>query len=149
MSTQVNSVSCDPAGGCVAGGSYQSRLGERAFVAVERNGSWGTATRVPGLAALNSGGKLSTILSVSCAPAGTCAAGGFYTDGSHHRQGFVTTEDNGVWRRPIPMPGLAALNRGGFAQVGSLSCPTRGSCAVGGGYTDSSGHHQGFVTRAR
>jgi hypothetical protein len=147
--TEVSSVSCASAGSCVAGGDYQGSHGLRGFVAAERNGRWSTATGVPGLAALNKGGGQTMVLSVSCAPAGSCAAGGFYTDRSHHRQGFVATEDNGVWDTPIPMPGLAALNKGGSAEVGSLSCPSPGNCAAGGAYTDRSGHHQGFVTQAR
>jgi hypothetical protein len=46
--------------------------------------------------------------------------GGYYADRSHRRQGFVATEDNGKWTRPIPLPGLAAVNKGGFAQILSL-----------------------------
>jgi hypothetical protein len=31
------------------------------------------------------------VVSVSCAPAGACVAGGYYTDRSGHAQGFVVT----------------------------------------------------------
>jgi hypothetical protein len=49
---EVSSVSCGSAGSCAAGGFYSDRHGHRqGFVAVERNGRWGTATGVPGLAA--------------------------------------------------------------------------------------------------
>ena len=41
-------------------------------------GSWGQAVEVPGLAALNTGGQ-ANVNSVSCASAGNCAAGGYYT----------------------------------------------------------------------
>jgi hypothetical protein len=61
----------------------------------------------------------------------------------------VASEDNGVWGRPIQLPGLAALNKGGSAVVGSLSCPSPGTCAAAGAYTDRSGHRQGFVTQGR
>jgi hypothetical protein len=50
---------------------------------------------------------------------------------------------------PIPLPGLAALNKGGFAEVSSLSCPPPGNCTAAGIYTSRSGHHRGFVTQAR
>ena len=147
---QVNSVSCASAGNCVAGGYYKgSHGGLRAFAAVERNGRWGLAIPVPGLAALNKGGEQTQVLTVSCAPAGSCAAGGFYYDRSRHRQGFVTTEDNGAWDTPIPLPGLTALNKGGSAQVSSLSCPSPGTCAAAGYYADRSGRYHGFVTQAR
>jgi hypothetical protein len=55
------------------------------------NGTWRTAIRVPGTATLNSGGAAWTV-SVSCASAGNCSAGGGYTDSSGHRQAFVVTQ---------------------------------------------------------
>ena len=58
--------------------------------AVRAPGSWGRAVEVPGLAALNKDG-LAFISSVSCASAGSCAAGGAYTDGHHRSQGFVVS----------------------------------------------------------
>ena len=88
---EVNSVSCASAGSCAAGGDYADRRGQQGFVAVERNGRWGTATEVPGLAALNKGGG-AAVNSVSCAPAGSCAAGGDYTDRHGHDQGFVVSQ---------------------------------------------------------
>jgi hypothetical protein len=144
----VNWVSCGSAGNCAAGGAYAGGLGRlHGFVAVERNGVWGTAIQVPGLAALNKRGD-AFVTSVSCASAGNCAAGGYYSDRSHHRQGFVDVERNGVWGTAIRVPGLRVLNAGGSAEVGSLSCPAPGSCAAGGFYTGRSGHRQGFVTQS-
>ena len=146
---QVSSVSCATPGNCAAGGYYQGSDGLRAFAAVERDGRWGTAIPVPGLAALNKDGGQTQVLTISCAPAGSCAAGGFYTGRHHREQGFVATEDNGTWDTPIPLPGLAALSKGGSAQVTSLSCPSPGTCAAAGTYTDRSGHRHGFVTQPR
>ena len=145
----VSSVSCGSPGNCLAGGSYQGRHGLQGFVAVERNGRWGKATRVPGLAALNKGGGQTQVLSVSCAPPGRCWVSGLYSGSSRHRQGFVASEDNGVWGKLIQLPGLPALNKGGAAEVDSISCPAPGTCAAGGADTDRSGHHQGFVTQGR
>ena len=51
-------------------------------------GTWGTAEQVPGTAALNAG-EFAATYAVSCAPAGHCSAGGFYTDRSGHQQAFV------------------------------------------------------------
>ena len=51
--------------------------------------------------------------SVSCATAGNCAAGGFYTDGSDKLQAFVVDETNGSWGNAIEVPGTATLNSGG------------------------------------
>jgi hypothetical protein len=146
---QVNGVSCASAGNCVAGGYYENHLGLRGFASVERNGRWGQATAVPGLAALAKRGGQTQVLAVSCARAGRCALGGSYIDRSGHRQGFVDTWRNGVWGTPVPVPGLPALNQGGSAGVGALSCPRPGTCAAGGFYTSRTGHIQGWVTQGQ
>ena len=136
------------------GGQLRGRRGytdrhrhELDFVVSERNGRWGTAIEVPGLGALNKGGR-AEVFAVSCGSAGSCAAGGGYTDRRGHGQGFVAGERNGVWGTAIEVPGLAALNTGGDAWVGSVSCASAGSCAAGGYYTDRRGQ-QGFVADER
>ena len=195
---EVASVSCGSAGSCAAGGYYRDRRGHRqGFVVVEKNGRWGRAIEVPGLAALNKGGN-AAVSSVSCGSAGGCAAGGYYRD-RHLRQGFVAVERDGRWGRAIEVPGLAALNtggdawfsrcraprraaarpagttgrprsssgvrgrraarplgpaievpglgalnKGGDAWSSSVSCASAGSCAAGGDYSDA-GSPQGFV----
>src|SRR5215470_9601522 len=142
---QILSVSCAAAGGCAAGGVYRGSSGHKqAFVVTEAGGRWHTAVEVPGTAALNKGG-VAQILSVSCAAAGSCAAGGFYADGSRRQQAFVVTETNGRWRKAIEVPGTAALNKGGNAQILSVSCAAPGSCAAGGFYADGSRRAQAFV----
>jgi hypothetical protein len=146
---QVNSISCTSAGRCVAAGYYTERHGRtQAFVAVERNGRWGQATTVPGLSALDQDGRPTTAWSVSCVPSGTCTIGGSYTDNSRRGQGFVTSEDNGRWGTPAPLPGLAALNTSGSAVVESVWCAPSGACTAGGAYTGHSRHLQGFVTQS-
>src|SRR5215468_8906630 len=107
-------------------------------------GGWDKAIEVPGTAALNTGGD-AAIESVSCPAAGSCAAGGFYIDGSGNEQAFVVTEANGRWRKAIEVPGMAALNAGGLAAIKSVSCTAAGSCAAGGSYLDGSGNFQAFV----
>ncbi|HEX9520759.1 MAG TPA: hypothetical protein VF940_31845 [Streptosporangiaceae bacterium] len=142
---EVFSVSCASAGNCAAGGLYTDGSGHvQAFVVSERNGTWGRAIEVPGSGALNAGGE-AVVRSVSCAPAGNCAAGGFYSDRSIHLQAFVVSERNGTWGKAIEVPGSGALNQGGEAVVGSVSCAPAGNCAAGGLYTDRSGHQQAFV----
>jgi hypothetical protein len=49
------------------------------------------AVEVPGLGTLNKGGD-AFVTSVSCAPAGTCAAGGHYAGRHDHSQGFVVSQ---------------------------------------------------------
>ncbi len=146
---QVNSVSCASAGNCAAGGFYENRsIQHEGFVADERDGSWGQAIEVPGLGALNKGafaGSGAEVTSVSCASPGNCAAGGDYTARHGRQQGFVAIERNGRWATAIEVPGLRILNKGGEAEVSSVSCGAPGSCAAGGFYTGSQGLSQGFV----
>jgi hypothetical protein len=142
---EIGSVSCGAAGNCSAGGYYTDGSGhQQVFVATETSGIWGTAKEVPGTAALNKGGA-AAITSVSCAAAGACSTGGFYFDGSGHQQAFVATETSGVWGTAKEVPGTAALNKGGVAEIGAVSCATAGNCSAGGYYTDGSGHLRVFA----
>jgi hypothetical protein len=116
--------------------------------AVPAAGLWGKAIEVPGLGSLNRYGY-AQVTSLSCASAGSCAAGGFYGDRSGGGQGFVAAERRGAWGRAIEVPGLGALNKGGDAGVESVSCASAGDCAAGGFYLDRSSHPQGFVAAER
>jgi hypothetical protein len=116
-------------------GYYTDRRGHsQAFVVAERNGRWDRAVQVPGTAALSTG-RNAGVVSLSCAPGGYCAAGGYYTDGSGHSQAFVVTRPKDRWRAAVEVPGSAALNTSGNAQVNSVSCPAAGECVAGGTYT--------------
>ncbi len=137
----VWSLSCGSAGNCAVAGDYYDGDGERpgqrqGFVANEEKGAWTPAIEVPGLGALNQGGTARAD-AVSCASAGNCTAGGYYTDSSFAGQGFVVTETNGVWGPAAGVPGLEALNNGTDqpeALVTSVSCATPGNCLAGGAY---------------
>jgi len=94
---------------------------------------WGSATRVPGTKAVAAGGY-ARVNSISCASAGECAAGGDYLDHHLHFQAFVVSEHGGVWGNAIEVPGLAALNVRGDAEVNSISCGSPGNCSAGGYY---------------
>ncbi|HEY1919204.1 MAG TPA: hypothetical protein VGH27_26845 [Streptosporangiaceae bacterium] len=50
-------------------------------------GTWGRAQELPGTAALNTG-RYASVHSVSCAPAGGCSAGGYYSS-SGDQQAFT------------------------------------------------------------
>jgi hypothetical protein len=141
----LDSVACAAAGSCSAGGVYTDSSNHgQVFVVNETGGTWGTAKEVPGTAALNKDGN-ARINSVGCGSAGSCSAGGQYTDSSGHIQAFVVGETSGSWGTAKEVPGTAALNKGGDAAINSLSCAAAASCSAGGQYTDSSGHIQAFV----
>jgi len=98
---------------------------------------WGQAREVPGTGALNKAGY-AQITSVSCASAGNCSAGGFYSDRhgqySPTSQPFVVSEVRGRWRKAEEVPGTAALNKSGHAAITSVSCASAGNCSAGGYY---------------
>ncbi len=142
---EVESLSCASAGNCAAGGYYTDASRQlQAFVVSESDSAWGRAQEVPGFAALNIGGR-AQISSVSCASAGNCAAGGYYTDASRQLQAFVVSESDSAWGRAQEVPRIAALNIGGRAEINSVSCASAGNCAAGGFYTDESHGSQAFV----
>lgn len=145
---KVTTLSCGSAGNCEAGGSYVSGTTSatrrrEAFVVSEKNGVWHNAIKVPGTASLNTGGS-AELNSVSCASAGNCSAGGWYTDGSRHLEAFVVSKKNGSWGKAIKVPGTGTL-KAHSAWVNSVSCATAGNCVAGGYYMDGKNHQQAFV----
>jgi len=142
---RVNSVSCRAAGFCTAGGFYTDASGAaQAFVANETDGTWRSAEKVPGTANLNHGGN-GEVLTVSCGSPGNCGAGGLYTDSAGNQEAFVASLVNGTWSKAREVPGTSSLNKGGSAQLSTLSCSSAGNCGGGGYYVDGSGSGQAFV----
>ena len=143
LGAQLDSVSCGLAGNCAAGGYYTDASGHIvAFVVSETKGTWGAAEQVPGTA--NQAGFAQT-LSMSCASAGNCSAGGNYADSSGKGQAFVVSEIHGTWGTSEEVPGTATLNKGGSATTRSVSCGAAGNCAAVGSYNAGAGHTQAFV----
>jgi hypothetical protein len=57
----------------------------------------------------------------------------------------VASETNRTWHAAIEVPGTAALNKGGFATVSSVSCASAGNCLAGGSYFAAEADIQAFV----
>jgi hypothetical protein len=143
------SVSCSSPGNCTVGGEYGGGDDSlNGFLAIERGGSWAKATAVPGLDQLDTGQGDASIVSVSCVSTGYCAAAGFYTTRADAQLGFVIDRQHGRWGEAIASPGLAALNKGGDAELNSVSCVTAGNCVIGGDWLHD-GAAQGFVVSQR
>lgn len=145
----ITSLSCGAGGDCATGGSaVDAAHATQAFLATSTGGLWHKAKAVPGLQALNRGGY-AAVSAVSCASATSCSAGGLYSDGSGRQQAFVVDEVDGSWHKAEQVPGLAALNAGGYAQVSSLSCTSPGYCAAGGLYSDGGFNAVPFVVNEK
>jgi hypothetical protein len=137
-------VACASAGNCAAGGFIADHSGAavQPFVMDEKNGAWGLAQLVPGLAGLKASGG--TTQAISCASPGNCGAVGTYTDASANSQVFVVDERNGTWRTALPVPEMSMLKAtSSFAH--SVSCASPGNCTVGGTYTDEQKKEQVFI----
>jgi hypothetical protein len=118
----------------------------RAGAAPAANGHWGTAEQMPGIAALNTG-DYAVVNAISCASPGDCSAVGRYNVSSStvDQQAFVASQAHGVWGKAEEVPGTPALNKGGFANVFAVSCPSAGNCGAGGFYAGRAGYEQALV----
>ena len=146
---EVTSLSCTSLGTCVAGGFYtDAKGGRQAFVDTEAFGDWGPMLELAG--SLNKGSN-AQVNHVSCGVSATsvsviaCAAVGVYAPSNGHGQAFTATLANGKWGGAAAVPGVTALDKGGFALLSSVSCPTAGNCSAGGSYAASASSTQPFV----
>jgi hypothetical protein len=140
---QVNFVSCGAPGDCAAGGQFQDARGRvHSLVVNEVNGAWGTASELPGETTFTNDGNMG-IESVSCAAAGKCSAGGFFTKNSGRIQAFVADGGSGSWGGPQALK-ISVLTAIGSA-IQSVSCPSPGDCAGAGQYFDPLQNSQALV----
>jgi hypothetical protein len=83
-----------------------------------------------------------TAWSVSCTAPGSCTAvGDFETSiASDLLHPMVATETSGTWAQAaeVKAPTNAGTSTEDLAQLGSISCPTSGSCVAVGPYEDNS-----------
>ena len=102
-------------GECAAGGLWRGWYSE-AFVVSETNGTLGQRRSRCRGRRRSTAAVTPSVNSISCAAAGECAAGGYYTDRRGNVQAFVVSETNGSWGKAIEVPGTATLNSGGYAE---------------------------------
>lgn len=74
------------------------------FVNIERNGTWGTAAELPGLARLNGGDRAGPPV-LSCGARGDCSLGGFYRSGRLSKP-YLATQKNGIWGDAAAVKGI-------------------------------------------
>ena len=119
--SMINGVSCAPAGTCTVAGWFTADSGSRhAFVTDQDGGAWEKLIPVTGLPG-QAGGAPSSANSVSCAPGGTCAVAGSFTDASGHPQAFVAEKTGGRWH---PARQIAV--------AGVVSCAAAANCRIAG-----------------
>jgi hypothetical protein len=65
---------------------------------------------------------------VSCASAGNCSAGGYYSGKSSNLYALVVSQVHGTWAKAAEVTGI------GSASVDQVSCASAGDCSAGGSY---------------
>jgi hypothetical protein len=149
----IQALACGQAGWCAITGLYWRSRAQRsndrpgtAFVASARDGVWGKAQPVPGLAALYSGRTRVFIqqyylarpvmpTTISCDNSGTCTLAGYYLDRSvGHDRPFVVTSRDGAWGTAQPIAASATLGGpgAGDVEISQLTCPAPGNCTAAG-----------------
>jgi len=132
----ITAPSCASPGNCVVGGSYENgKSDDVAFVASERNGTWGKAEPIPGLAALATD-DYDAVSQVSCGAAGDCTATGTYYAGAEPntvQDAFHVTEKNGSWGKAAKAPSYWTDQvAGGLACTGPGDCDLIGNSELNG-----------------
>lgn len=153
---QLNSVSCNSPGDCVAVGSYEDHNSDQqALIMTESNGSW-SARSIDMTHLSTSDGVYpnpnAQLWSVSCPSAGSCAAIGYYqiTTGGNYR-GMLETESDGSWAPAAtvdPPAGAAGTNIDVFFDhLQSIACSAAGTCVADGFYQGDGASAAGIVLR--
>ena len=108
---ELDGLACRSIGNCSAVGSYDTvdqGGGTQVFVSTEKDGTWGTATELPGLAEL---GGTSGADQLSCGATGDCSmAGSYYVSGVYRP--FLATQRDGSWSQAEPIRGLFPASSG-------------------------------------
>ena len=140
--TKVFLLSCWGPTSCLAIGQWQGASALGSWVSELSNGVWGTAVDMPGVAALTTG--YNTAKSLSCASDGTCAVIGNYQVGSPWQAYVAMRNSDGTFTNAAPVPGLTAMNVGGYADPREIYC-LLGYCAAAGWYQPSQNTSSAFV----
>ena len=131
----VDLISCRSAGNCTAAGTYTDKHTQvesgQVFVVSEKNGSWGQAQPVAGLAAIDHDRAHDTAL--SCGSPGNCVLAGRYSTGSINTAVFVASQKGGTWSAVHTFPAITAKQ----ANFDTLSCRPGGACTATGNWFDS------------
>lgn len=132
----ITAPSCASPGNCAVGGTYEDAKSDYlAFVASERNGTWGKAQPIPGLAALATDHN-DSVSQVSCGAPGDCTATGTYDVGAEPNtveDAFHVAEKNGTWAKAEEAPSSwVDQAAGGLACAGPGDCELIGDSVPGG-----------------
>jgi hypothetical protein len=127
-------------------GTASPALARSGVVTPAGSGAWGQA-HVPGMTgSLASAEGVSLVM--SCGAAGYCTVAGTVThargDIAYEAAAFRVSETRGTWGRATEITGFPAL-RGRAPHPAAASCPSAGSCLIGGRYSVGPGTYRPWV----
>lgn len=151
--SELNSVSCEASGACVAVGDYLDNAGtpgneEAMVVPVSSAGAAGTSTMLtlPGdVQDSNTSTSPDAYLSqVSCPASGSCAAIGEYNGSSSNESMVTSISAAGAALPAIEVVSTVADTAGPYAEANGVGCGAAG-CDVVGAYDDTNDSQQALV----
>jgi hypothetical protein len=132
---QLNGVSCTYSTSCVAVGYYYNGSVDQALIETLSGGSWSITTSPD-----TSTSEHNLIFGVSCTSSTSCAAVGYYYNGSVD-QALIETLSGGSWSiTTSPDTSTSEYN-----QFNSVSCTSSTSCLAVGNYVNGSGYPQTLI----
>ena len=145
--SSLTGLSCGSPTSCVAVGAYHD-TNSRFWGLIETDtaGAWTATQAAQPSDAATGAGQDGTLDTVDCPNPGFCMADGFYASTQSAATGYIQTLRGGSWsviKAPVPANDNAAASVASIAKT--VACSSPASCTVGGFYTDTSGHTQGFL----
>lgn len=133
----LSAVACSSVGNCIAVGNYETNAEVwEGLILPETDGKWGRALEAPLPVGAPVAGQNSVLLSVTCSPAGTCAAAGDYVDAFGHEQALLVSGSGRNWTAATSPPAPADADSDPNIIPSSISCPVVGECAAVGTYVN-------------
>jgi LPXTG-motif cell wall-anchored protein len=146
----LRDVSCASAGNCTAVGEFKNAAGDaEAFTVSSTGGTWAQAMRVVFGSGLQNANPNDSLVSVSCASAGNCTAGGYFQNSNSPsgQEAFSVTSTNGAWAQAVPVVfGAGVQSQSKFGNLRNISCMSAGNCTAVGHFENTSGYTEAFVT---
>jgi LPXTG-motif cell wall-anchored protein len=146
----LRDVSCASAGNCTAVGEFKNAAGDaEAFTVSSTGGTWAQAMRVVFGSGLQNANPNDSLVSVSCASAGNCTAGGYFQNSNSPsgQEAFSVTSTNGAWAQAVPVVfGAGVQSQSKDGNLRNISCMSAGNCTAVGHFENTAGYTEAFVT---
>lgn len=144
--SQLNSVSCQSSGQCVAVGTFELRSADYSMMATLSHGQWSNARPLRRIPSGAPRGAHATLTAVSCART-FCLAAGAYSLRNGTREWIVIRIEGGAWRTAteIRVPAGRPFTFEVPPTIAAASCSQSGACAAVGWYQNESGDSQALA----